>query len=85
MKNCIVKYLKGKTRIVVTHALSYLKYMDRIIYMKAGRIEWSGNYQEVQSQPFFAELAKSTGFSRAISGDMNEKPDIDKKQNNFII
>ncbi|MBO6244003.1 MAG: ATP-binding cassette domain-containing protein, partial [Clostridia bacterium] len=84
MKNCIVKYLKGKTRIVVTHALSYLKYMDRIIYMKSGRIEWSGNYQEVQSQPFFADLAKSTGFSRAISGDMNEKPEINQKENTFI-
>ena len=69
MKNCIVKYLKGKTRVVVTHALSYLKYMDRIIYMKQGRIDWTGNYDEVQNQPFFAELAKSTGFSRLVSDD----------------
>ena len=86
MKNCIVKYLKGKTRIVVTHALSYLKYMDRIIYMKQGRIEWTGNYEEVQSQPFFAELAKSTGFSRVISGDMNEnqKQDDKKRGDNLI-
>ena len=84
MKNCIVKYLKGKTRVVVTHALSYLKYMDRIIYMKQGRIEWSGNYQEVQNQPFFAELAKSTGFSRVISGDLNEKPEISNEGNAFI-
>ena len=85
MKNCIVKYLKGKTRVVVTHALSYLKYMDRIIYMKSGKIEWSGNYEEVQSQPFFAELAKSTGFSRVLSGDINEKPEIKKEgENNFI-
>ena len=85
MKNCIVKYLKGKTRIVVTHALSYLKYMDRIIYMKSGRIEWSGNYEEVQSQPFFAELAQSTGFSRVLSGDMNEKPEIKKEGENAFI
>ena len=84
MKNCIVKYLKGKTRVVVTHALSYLKYMDRIIYMKQGRIEWSGNYQEVQNQPFFAELAKSTGFSRVISSDLNEKPEISNGGNAFI-
>ena len=84
MKNCIVKYLKGKTRVVVTHALSYLKYMDRIIYMKSGRIEWSGNYEEVQNQPFFAELAKSTGFSRVISGEMGEKPEVKKEKNSFI-
>ena len=86
MKNCIVKYLKGKTRIVVTHALSYLKYMDRIIYMKSGRIEWTGNYEQVQSQPFFADLAKSTGFSRAISGDMEENQDKKKeKEENKLI
>ena len=85
MKNCIVKHLKGKTRVVVTHALSYLKYMDRIIYMKQGRITWTGNYDEVQSQPFFAELAKSTGFSRVVSGDMNENPEMKKEGNAALI
>ena len=84
MKNCIVKYLKGKTRIVVTHALSYLKYMDRIIYMKSGKIEWTGNYEQVQNQPFFAELAKSTGFSRAISGDIEENQDKKNQENKFV-
>ena len=81
MKNCIVKYLKGKTRVVVTHALSYLKYMDRIIYMKKGKIEWSGTYQEVQSQPFYSELAKTTGFGRALSGDVNESSTDAKDEN----
>ena len=83
MKNCIVQYRKGKTRVVVTHALSYLKYMDRIIYMKSGRIEWTGNYSEVQSQPFYAELAKTSGFSRALSGDVNESS-IDKKDEKVV-
>ena len=85
MKNCIVKYLKGKTRVVVTHALSYLKYMDRIIYMKSGRIEWSGNYDEVQNQKFFSELAKSTGFSKVISGDMKENQENQKNEENNLI
>ena len=85
MKNCIVKYLKGKTRVVVTHALSYLKYMDRIIYMKSGRIEWSGNYDEVQNQKFFSELAKSTGFSKVISGDMTENQENQKNEENNLI
>jgi ABC-type transport system involved in cytochrome bd biosynthesis fused ATPase/permease subunit len=70
MKNCIVKHLAGKTRVVVTHALSYLKYMDRIIYMKSGRIEWSGTYKEVHDQPFYSELAKTTGLAKAKSGDV---------------
>ena len=47
MENCIIKYLNGKTRIIVTNALNYLKYMDKIIYMKSGKIEWTGNYDEL--------------------------------------
>ena len=85
MKNCIVKYLKGKTRVVVTHALSYLKYMDRIIYMKSGRIEWSGNYDEVQNQPFYSELAKSTGFTKAVSGEKNENQENEENKNKLIV
>ena len=83
MKHCIVNHLKGKTRVVVTHALSYLKYMDRIVYMKSGRIEWTGTYQEVQDQPFYSELAKTGGISRAKSGDVNESS-IDNKDEKKI-
>ena len=83
MKNCIVKYLEGKTRVVVTHALSYLKYMDRIIYMKSGRIEWSGTFKEVQSQPFYSELAKTSGLSKALSGDVNESSIDNKDQTKY--
>ena len=81
MKHCIVNYLKGKTRVVVTHALSYLKYMDRIIYMKSGRIEWTGTYREVQDQPFYSELA--SGFAKGTSGDVNESS-MDNKDENKI-
>ena len=58
MKELIMKYLDGKTRVVVTHALQYLKYMDRIIYMKSGRIEWVGTYKEIQNQDFFLSMKK---------------------------
>ena len=79
MKNCIVKYLQGKTRIVVTHALSYLKYMDRIIYMKSGRIEWVGSYNEVQNQPFYAVLAKENKDKKDNSNDASMEIETNKK------
>ena len=76
MKELIIDYLKNKTRVVVTHALQYLKYMDRIIYMKNGRIEWVGNYEEIQSQDFFVAMKKLSKLN-------NEKSDeeIDEKKN----
>ena len=83
MKNCIVNYLKGKTRIVVAHALSYLKFMDRIIYMKNGRIDWIGTYNEVQNQPFYAILAKENKENR--NKDNSNDLSLEKKKNQILI
>ena len=83
MKNCIVKYLNGKTRIVVTHALSYLKYMDRIIYMKNGRIDWIGTYSEVQNQPFYAILAKENKENK--NKDNSSDLSLEKEKNQTLI
>ena len=58
MNDLIINYLKNKTRIIVTHALQYLKYMDRVVYMKNGRIEWSGTYKEILNQDFFISMKK---------------------------
>jgi len=40
MKNCILGLLKDKTVILATHAIQYLQYSDKIIYMKEGEIKW---------------------------------------------
>ena len=53
MKNCIIKHLSGKTRILVTHALQYVSFSDRIIYMNNGEIKWMGTYEEIKEQEFF--------------------------------
>ena len=55
MQECILKYLKGKTRILITHAQQYLKFMDQILYMKKGMIIWKGTYDELKDQDFFIE------------------------------
>lgn len=56
MKNCILSYLKDKTRILVTHALQYISFVDRIIYMNKGEIKWVGSYDEIKEQHFFIEF-----------------------------
>ena len=53
MKNCIIKHLADKTRILVTHALQYVSFSDRIIYMNKGEIKWIGTYEEIKEQDFF--------------------------------
>jgi ABC-type multidrug transport system fused ATPase/permease subunit len=70
MHNCIINYLKDKTRILATHALQYTSFADRIYYMKNGEINWEGTYEELIHQKFYSQFAEK----------MNSK--IEKNENN---
>ncbi|XP_057653036.1 ATP-binding cassette sub-family C member 4-like [Diorhabda carinulata] len=48
-EQCIFQHLQGKTRILVTHQLQYLKKADLIIVMNEGLIEAQGTFQELTS------------------------------------
>ncbi|XP_014488634.1 PREDICTED: probable multidrug resistance-associated protein lethal(2)03659 isoform X2 [Dinoponera quadriceps] len=57
---CICGYLKGKTRILVTHQLQYLPMADQIIVMNNGGIEQMGTFSELQAMGLdFMELLKT--------------------------
>ena len=73
MNDLIINYLKGKTRVIVTHALQYLQYMDRIIYMKNGRIEWSGTFQEILNQEFFITMKKLSKVNEAKQAEAKKQ------------
>ena len=57
--NAILGALSGKTRILVTHALHFLPYVDNIILMDDGRVAEQGTYKELK--------ASGRAFSRLIS------------------
>ncbi|XP_066250978.1 ATP-binding cassette sub-family C member 4-like [Euwallacea similis] len=46
-EKCIVKHLKGKTRILVTHQLQYLKKADLIVVLYEGIIEVLGSFKQL--------------------------------------
>ena len=56
IKECFLKYLKGKTIIVNTHALYFLKYMDYLYVLDKGRIVQHGQYDILTSSPEFKEV-----------------------------
>lgn len=56
MTNLICKYLKGKTRILVTHQIQYLQHFDKIIDMKNGRISWSGSFDSFKYTNLYQKL-----------------------------
>ncbi|KOC69719.1 putative multidrug resistance-associated protein lethal(2)03659, partial [Habropoda laboriosa] len=49
VEECICGFLKGKTRILVTHQIQYLKGADQIIVMNNGSVVAKGNFEELQS------------------------------------
>ncbi|XP_043470090.1 probable multidrug resistance-associated protein lethal(2)03659 [Leptopilina heterotoma] len=49
-QQCISEYLRGTTRILVTHQFQYLKNVSNITVLNNGSIEASGNFQELQNK-----------------------------------
>ena len=70
MKNCIIDYLKNKTRILVTHALQYASFADRIYYLKKGEIYWKGKYCDLIKQDFYCEIIKKLN-SKKTNNQLN--------------
>ena len=52
----IKEYLKGKTILVITHALQYIPMMDYILKMNKGKIEFYGSIQDAQKQSFYKDF-----------------------------
>ncbi|KAH1024384.1 hypothetical protein HUJ05_003874 [Dendroctonus ponderosae] len=72
---CIIKHLRGKTRILVTHQLQYLKKADLIIVLNEGKIEAMGTFAELSNTEFdFAKLLTS-------ADETNEEKDKESKEN----
>ena len=73
MLNCIVNYLKNKTRLLVTHSLDYLHLMDRIILLKEGKIIFNGDYGQFQKEIIFLNLSKK--FDIKTENNLNKSFD----------
>ena len=83
MNNCILNYLEGKTVIMVTNALQYIEFFDRIYYIKKGKIDFVGNYDEIKNKEFFIELNniyiknKVLNNENGLKNENNNKDDKD--------
>ena len=45
--NVLLKHLRNKTRLLVTHAIDFIHLADKIIIMEKGRIHSSGTFDEL--------------------------------------
>lgn len=77
--NAILGALSGKTRLLVTHALHFLPYVDNILFMDEGRVVEQGTYNELKAQDgAFARLIRDFGSEeQAETKDENEEEAIE--------
>ncbi|NWU91498.1 MRP3 protein, partial [Upupa epops] len=62
--------LKGKTRILVTHGISFLPQVDNIVVLVDGKISEMGSYQDLLKQnKAFAEFLRNYALDEDISED----------------
>uniref|UniRef100_A0A8C5R5H5 Multidrug resistance-associated protein 1 n=1 Tax=Leptobrachium leishanense TaxID=445787 RepID=A0A8C5R5H5_9ANUR len=78
--------LKDKTRILVTHGVSYLPQMDTIIVMIDGKITEAGSYQELLKQDgAFAEFLRTYANADQNKDQEVPSPTEDKRLENGIL
>lgn len=75
MKNLICGCLRGKTRILITHAVHFLEYCDRIIHMKDGTFAWAGNAHALKNASFFKKMLHNLNLKK----QREEEEEISRK------
>ena len=48
--------MKGKTRILVTHAVEFIHLADNVIIMEKGNVVAQGSYEELEDHPYMKEV-----------------------------
>ncbi|VVC94182.1 unnamed protein product [Leptidea sinapis] len=56
VSECLMGLLGNTTRILVTHQLHHLKSADKVVILRNGEVEITGNFDEVSKSPLFEEL-----------------------------
>jgi len=59
MTETLMGFCKHKTRILITHALYYLKYVDKVLLMEEGHIVEQGSYEHIKNTSRFKEMYNS--------------------------
>ncbi|XP_031698824.1 canalicular multispecific organic anion transporter 2 isoform X1 [Anarrhichthys ocellatus] len=73
--------LKGKTRILVTHGISFLPQVDNIMVMVEGRVSEMGSYQELLKQNgAFAEFLRNYALEDIIEEEEATEDSIEEEE-----
>nr|ODN94507.1 ATP-binding cassette transporter YOR1 [Cryptococcus depauperatus CBS 7855] len=84
--NAIIGALSGKTRVLVTHALHFLPYVDNIITMEDGKVSEMGTYEELRARDgAFSKLIREFGSKEQVAENMeNEQEAMDNVESTIV-
>ena len=82
MTESLLKFAREKTRILVTHALYYLKYVDKVLIVEDGRIVEQGSYEKIKNSARFREIheAMMKDNQRKKSGVVDLLDDVEAEE-----
>ena len=64
INNVINGHLKGKTTILVTHAIDFLHLADKVIIMDEGKINAFGHFNDIQENKLLKELLETNKINK---------------------
>jgi len=79
LKECFVGYLKGKTRVLVTHKFESLKYVDYIYIFNKGQIVQEGTLETLQNTEIFQEIKEKYNMINKREEETAEKDEEEQK------
>lgn len=79
IEKCLKGYLAGKTRVLITHNLDYLKYVDYIYMMDAGKIVGQGPLEYLKTTKLLKDLIEKSQKLTREAGFSQEDAEEEEK------
>lgn len=64
--------LKGKTRVLATHAIDFVHLADKIVILKEGKIAAQGTFEELKDHPYINQVQEIHNGNRDEIKEANE-------------
>ncbi|XP_059222915.1 probable multidrug resistance-associated protein lethal(2)03659 [Stomoxys calcitrans] len=71
------RLLQGKTRVLITHQMQYLKYVDQIILVQEGKITAAGNWENMRE--YLSDQVLDLANSSPLEGEVNQINETDNQ------
>ncbi len=78
LEECLTKKLKDKTRVLVTHKLESLKYVDFIYLMKGGEVIAEGTFEAIKKTKYYKEIEEKS--NKEVDQDEQQEEETLKEE-----